>query len=229
GCAVLRQFEVGGTYSVNESIAITRSRDKLRSMQLLSRRGVGLPVTAFGSSTQDVDGLIEAVGGPPLIVKVTEGTQGMGVVLAETRKSAEAVIQAFQGLNANFLVQEYIKESAGTDLRCFVINDRVVAAMQRRAAEGDFRANVHRGGKVEKVRLTPEERQIAVRAAKAMGLKVSGVDLLRSNHGAVVLEVNSSPGLEGIETATGKDVAGAVIDYVAKNQHTGAKADRLAL
>lgn len=227
GSAIVRQFEMMGTFSANSAIAITRARDKLRSFQILARKGVGLPVTAFSHATIDVNGLIDAVGGPPVIVKLIEGTQGMGVVLAETRKSAEAVIQAFRGLNANFVVQEYIKESGGSDLRCFVIDGKVVAAMIRRAAEGEFRANIHRGGSGEKVKLTPAERQTAVLAAKAMNLKVSGVDLLRSNHGPVVLEVNASPGLEGIETATQKDVAGAIIEFVEKSAPGGRKEDRV--
>ncbi len=227
GCAVVRQFEMMNIFCCNSAIAITRARDKLRALQILSRRGIGLPVTAFSHSTQDVDGIINAVGGAPLVVKLIEGTQGMGVVLAETRKSAEAVIQAFRGLNANFLVQEFIKEAAGKDIRCFVIDGKVVAAMVRQAPEGEFRANIHRGGFGERIKLTPEERQTAVRAAKAMNLKVSGVDLIRSNHGPVVLEVNASPGLEGIETATGIDVAGAIIDYVNKNAPMGRKEDRV--
>lgn len=227
GAAVVRQFEMMNVFTANSAIAITRARDKLRALQILSRRGIGLPVTAFSDSTADIGGLIDAVGGPPLIVKLIEGTQGMGVVLAETHKSAEAVIQAFRGLKANFLVQEFIREAAGTDLRCFVINDKIVAAMIRRAPEGEFRANIHRGGVGEKVKLTPEERSIALRAAKAMNLKVSGVDLIRSNHGPIVLEVNASPGLEGIEKATGKDVAGAIIDFVGKHAPSGRKEDRI--
>lgn len=227
GSAIVRQFEMMGVYSANSAIAIARARDKLRSFQILSSKGVGLPVTVFSNTTHDIDGLIDAVGGAPLIVKLIEGTQGMGVVLAETRKSAEAVIQAFRGLNANFVVQEYIAESAGSDIRCFVIDGKIVAAMVRRAAEGEFRANIHRGGVGERVKLTPEERQTAVRAAKAMNLKISGVDLLRSNHGTVVLEVNGSPGLEGIEKATGKDIAGAILDYITKNAAHGRKRDRV--
>ncbi len=226
GAAVVRQFEMMNVFCCNSAIAITRARDKLRSLQILSRHGIGLPVTAFSHSTQDVDGLIDSIGTPPLVVKLIEGTQGMGVVLCETRKSAEAVIQAFRGLNANFLVQECIKESAGSDIRCFVIAGKVVAAMIRRAPEGEFRANIHRGGIGEKVKLNPEERQTALRAAKCMNLRVSGVDLMRSNHGPVVLEVNASPGLEGIETATGVDVAGAIIDHVEKHAPEGRKMDR---
>ena len=214
GAAVLRQFEMTGAFPVNESVAISRSRDKLRSLQLLSRAGIGLPVTGFAHSTKDIGGVIDIVGGAPLVVKLLEGTQGMGVVLAETRKAAESVVGAFRELDANILVQEFVKESRGSDIRAFVVGRRVVAAMQRTAPEGEFRSNIHRGGTASKVKLTPEERAIAYRAAKTMGLNVAGVDLMRSNHGPVVLEVNSSPGLEGIETATGVDVAGKIIDFI---------------
>lgn len=217
GAAVVRQFEMMGVYTLNESVAITRSRDKLRSLQLLSRKGVGLPVTGFAHSPDDIPDLIRMVGGAPLVIKLLEGTQGIGVVLAETENAAESVIQAFMGLKANIMVQEYIKEAGGADIRCFVIGDKVVAAMKRQAAPGEFRSNLHRGGQAELIKITPEERSTAIRAAKAMGLRVCGVDLLRSNHGAVVMEVNSSPGLEGIEQATGKDVAGQIIDYIVKN------------
>ncbi|MDH3226906.1 MAG: 30S ribosomal protein S6--L-glutamate ligase [Thermoleophilia bacterium] len=219
GTAVVRQFEMTGAFCLNESVAISRSRDKLRSLQLLARDGVALPVTGFASSTQDVDGLIETVGGAPLVVKLLEGTQGVGVVLAETRKAAESVIGAFRQLDANFLVQEFIKEAGGTDIRVFVVGGRVVASMMRTAPDGEFRSNVHQGGSTKRARLTPAERATAVRAAKIMGLNVAGVDLMRSNHGSVVLEVNSSPGMEGIEEATGVDVAGRVIDFIEK-QHT---------
>jgi len=217
GTAVVRQFEMMGVFSTNSSIAISRSRDKLRCLQLLSRKGVGLPVTGFAHSTKDVSGLLEIVGGAPLVIKLLEGTQGIGVVLAETQKAAESVIEAFRGLDANILVQEFIKEAGGTDIRCFVVGDRVVAAMKRSGGPGEFRSNLHRGGKAEKVKLTPEERSTAVRSAREMGLRVAGVDLLRSNHGPLVMEVNSSPGLEGIETATGIDVAGKIIEYLEKN------------
>jgi ribosomal protein S6--L-glutamate ligase len=227
GTAVVRQFELMGTFSANESQAITRSRDKLRSLQLLSRSGIGLPVTAFAHSTKDIDGLLETVGGAPVIVKLLEGTQGVGVVLAETKKAAESVIAAFRQLDANILVQEYIKEAGGTDLRALVVGNRVVAAIERKGAPGDFRSNLHRGGSATKVRLTPEERSIAVRASKAMGLNVSGVDILRSNHGPVVMEVNSSPGLEGVETASGVDVAGRVIDFLEKSAASGKVRDRV--
>lgn len=221
GSAVVRQFEMMGTYCLNESVAITRSRDKLRSLQILARAGIGLPVTAFANSTDATSELIEIVGGAPLVVKLLESTQGKGVVLCETRSAAEAIIEAFRGLKANFLVQEYIKEAGGTDVRCLVIGNRVVAAMKREATSGDFRSNLHRGGAASIIRLTPEERSTAVRAARRMGLNVSGVDILRSNHGPVVLEVNSSPGLEGIEEATGCDVAGQIIKFIEKNAQHG--------
>jgi ribosomal protein S6--L-glutamate ligase len=221
GCAVVRQFEMMSVYSLNESIAITRSRDKLRSLQLLSRKGIGLPVTGFASSTKFTDDLIDVVGGAPLVVKLLEGTQGIGVVLAETRHAAESVIQAFQGLNANILVQEYIQESKGSDIRCLVVGGKVVAAMRRTAGKGEFRSNIHRGGSAEPIKITPEERSTAVRAARIMGLNVCGVDLLRSNHGPVVMEVNSSPGLEGIEKATGIDIAGKIIEFIEKNAKPG--------
>jgi ribosomal protein S6--L-glutamate ligase len=221
GTAVVRQFEMMGVYSVNESVAITRSRDKLRAFQLLSRKGIGLPVTGFANAPGDTDDLLNLVEGTPVVIKLLEGTQGVGVVLAETRKAAESVIEAFRGLSANFLVQEFIKEAGGSDIRCLVIGEKVVAAMKRQAKEGEFRSNLHRGGTAELVKLTPEERSTAVRAARIMGLNVAGVDLLRSNHGPVVLEVNSSPGLEGIETATGKDVAGMIIEFIEKNAKHG--------
>jgi len=221
GAAVVRQFEMMGVYSVNESVAITRSRDKLRSLQLLSRKGIGLPVTGFANSPDDTEDLLSFVGGAPVVIKLLEGTQGVGVVLGETRKSAESVIEAFRGLNANFMVQEFIKEAGGSDLRCFVIGDKVVAAMMRTGKEGEFRSNLHRGGSAKLVRITPEERSTAVRSARIMGLNVAGVDLLRSNHGPVVMEVNSSPGLEGIEKATGKDVAALVIQFIEKNARPG--------
>jgi len=221
GTAVVRQFEMIGVYCLNESVAITRSRDKLRSLQLLARKGLGLPVTGFAHSTQYTDDLISLVGGAPLVVKMIEGTQGVGVVLAETGKAAQSVIQAFRSLKANILVQEFIKESSGRDIRCWVIGDKVVAAMLRQGPEGEFRSNLHRGGRAETIRITPEERSTAVRAAKIMGLHVAGVDMLRSNHGPVIMEVNSSPGLEGIEKTTGKDVAGMVIAYIEKNAAPG--------
>ena len=217
GCAVLRQFEMMGVYPVNESVAISRSRDKLRSLQLLSRKGIGMPVTGFASKPDDVKDLLDMVGGAPVVIKLLEGTQGIGVVLAETRKAAESVIEAFMGLKANIMVQEYIKEAGGADIRCFVIGERVIAAMKRQGAEGEFRSNLHRGGQASLVRITPEERRTAINAAKVMGLGVAGVDLLRSSRGPLVMEVNSSPGLEGIENATGKDIAGMIIQHIEKN------------
>lgn len=217
GAAVLRQFEMIGAYPVNESVAITRSRDKLRSLQILARAGIGLPLTGFANSPDDTQDLIKLVGGAPLVVKLLQGTQGKGVVLAETDKAAESLIDAFRELDANFLVQEFITEAGGADIRCFVIGERVVAAMRRQARGGEFRSNLHRGGKASLVKLTPEERSTAVRAAGKMGLNVAGVDLLRSNHGPVVLEVNSSPGLEGIEHATGKEIADLIIQFIEKN------------
>lgn len=216
GTSVVRQFEMMGTYSVNESVAISRSRDKLRSLQLLSRKGIGMPRTGFANHPDKIDDLIKNVGGAPVVIKLLEGTQGIGVVLAETSKTAEAIIEAFMGLNANILVQEYIKEAGGADIRCLVVGGKVIAAMKRQAAPGEFRSNLHRGGSASIVRLSPEERKTAVDAAKTMGLGMAGVDILRSNNGPVVMEVNSSPGLEGIETATGKDVASMVIEHIAK-------------
>jgi ribosomal protein S6--L-glutamate ligase len=223
GCAVLRQFEMMGVYVVNDNVSITRSRDKLRSLQLLSRKGLGLPITGFAHSPDDIPDLITMVRGAPLVIKLLEGTQGIGVVLAETNQAAESVIQAFMGLKANIMVQEYIKEAKGADIRCLVIGDKVVASMKRQAADGEFRSNLHRGGSASVIRITPEERSTAIRAAKAMGLRVAGVDLLRSNHGPVIMEVNSSPGLEGIEATTGKDIAGLIIDNVEKNAATTRK------
>ncbi|MDH3868248.1 MAG: 30S ribosomal protein S6--L-glutamate ligase [Desulfuromonadales bacterium] len=221
GTAVVRQFEMMNVYSINESVAISRSRDKLRSLQLLARKGIGLPVTGFAHSTQYTKDLIKLAGGAPLVIKLLEGTQGIGVVLAETGKAAESVIEAFRGLKENILVQEFIKEAKGADLRCFVIGDKVVAAMKRQGGEGEFRSNLHRGGNATLAKLTPEERLTAVRAARIMGLNVAGVDLLRSNHGPVVMEVNSSPGLEGIETATEKNVAGMIINFIEKAAKPG--------
>jgi ribosomal protein S6--L-glutamate ligase len=218
GTAVLRQFEMMGVQPLNESVAITRSRDKLRSLQLLSRKNIGLPVTGFASKPTDVPDLLDMVGGAPCVIKLLEGTQGIGVVLAETRKAAESVIEAFMGLKANIMVQEYISEAGGADIRCFVIGDKVIAAMKRQGAPGEFRSNLHRGGSATLVKLSPEERSTAVRAAKTMGLNVAGVDLLRSMHGPLVMEVNSSPGLEGIENATGIDIAGKIISFLETNQ-----------
>lgn len=217
GTAVVRQFEMMETYCVNESVAISRSRDKLRSTQLLSRKGVGIPVTAFANSPDNVAGLIREVGGAPLVIKLLEGTQGIGVVLAETKKAAESVIEAFMGVKSNILIQEFIKEAGGSDIRCLVVGGKVIAAMQRTAPEGEFRSNLHRGGTAELVKLSPAERATAVKAANIMGLNVCGVDLLRSSRGPLVMEVNSSPGLRGIEEATNKDVAGMIIEFIEKN------------
>jgi ribosomal protein S6--L-glutamate ligase len=216
---VVRQFEMMGVFTANDSQAISRARDKLRALQLLARNGIGLPVTGFAHSTKDIDGLLETVGGPPVVIKLTEGTQGIGVVLAETKKAAESVIMAFRQLDANILVQEYIKEARGADIRAFVVGGRVVASVKRQGAPGEFRSNLHRGGSAEKVKLTPEERAIASRAAKTMGLNVCGVDLVRSTHGPVVLEVNSSPGLEGVEQMSNVDVATRIIQFVEKGHN----------
>jgi ribosomal protein S6--L-glutamate ligase len=216
GTAVLRQFEMMNVYPLNESVAISRSRDKLRSTQLLARKGIGLPVTGFANNPDDISDLIDQVGGAPIVIKLLQGTQGIGVVLAETHNAAESVIQAFMGLNANIMVQEFIKEAGGSDIRCFVIGDKVVAAMKRQGAEGEFRSNLHRGGSATLIRLTPEERSTAVRAARIMGLNVCGVDMLRSNHGPVIMEVNSSPGLKGIEAASEKDIADLIIQFIEK-------------
>jgi ribosomal protein S6--L-glutamate ligase len=221
GTAVVRQFEMMRVYAVNESVAIARSRDKLRSLQLLSRKGVGLPVTVFAHKTSNAEEIIRLAGGAPVVIKLLEGTQGIGVVLGETQKAAESIIQAFGGVDTNILVQEYISEAKGEDIRCIVIGGKVVAAMKRRGREGDFRSNLHRGGSARPIRITPQERTTAIAAAKAMGLNVCGVDMLRSNHGPVVIEVNSSPGLEGVEQATGVDVAGKIIEFIEKNARPG--------
>lgn len=221
GTAVVRQFEMTGAWTLAESVAINRSRDKLRSLQLLSREGIGLPVTAFAHDTRQLDHLLEMVGGEPVVIKLLEGTQGVGVVLAETRRSAKSVIEAFRGAKVNILVQEFIKEAGGADIRTIVVGGKVVAAMKRQGGEGEFRSNLHRGGGASKIKITPEERATAVRAAKIMGLHVCGVDMLRSNHGPVVMEVNSSPGLEGIEGATGFDIAGQIIDLIEKTAKPG--------
>ncbi len=214
GTAVVRQFEIMGVFCANESQAITRSRDKLHCLQILSRDGIGLPVSGIAHSTKDIDGLIDSVGGAPLVVKLVEGAQGKGVILAETRKAAEAVIEAFRGLDANILVQEFIKEAEGSDVRCVVVDGEVVASMIRTSPEGDFRSNVHRGGIAKKVEITSDERETAIQAAESMGLKIAGIDILRSAHGPAVMEVNSSPGLEGIEMSTGIDVSEKIIKYL---------------
>ena len=217
-----------GVYSVNPSQAITRSRDKLHSLQLLARARVGLPVTGYAHATQDITGLLELVGGTPVVVKLLEGTQGLGVVLAETKKAAESVIGAFRQLDANILVQEFIKESKGADIRAFVVGGRVVAAMRRTGAPGDFRSNLHRGGTAEQIKLSPGERATAVKAARTMGLNVAGVDMLQAERGPVVLEVNSSPGLEGIEKSSQADVAGSVIRFIEDNAKKPARKQRRA-
>ncbi|MCX7351439.1 MAG: 30S ribosomal protein S6--L-glutamate ligase [Alphaproteobacteria bacterium] len=221
GMAVLRQFEMMGVYPVNESVAIGRSRDKLRSLQLLSRDGVGLPVTAFAHDSKRTDDLLDIVGGAPVVIKLLEGTQGIGVVLSETHKSAKSVVEAFHGANVAILVQEFIKEAEGSDIRAFVVGRSLVAAMERKGAKDDFRSNLHRGGTANMIELTPLEKATALRAARSMGLNVAGVDMLRSSHGPVVIEVNSSPGLEGIEKATGVDVANTIIRFVERHAKPG--------
>ena len=221
GTAVVRQFEMTGVFPANESQAIARARDKLRSLQLLARAGVGMPTTSFAHSSKDIDGILDIVGGPPVVVKLLEGTQGMGVVLAETKKAAQSVIGAFRQLDVNILAQHFVKESSGSDIRALVVGGRVLAAMERRAAPGEFRANLHRGGSAHPVELTLEERRTAVKAAKTLGLNVAGVDILRSETGPLVIEVNSSPGLEGVERASGVDVAGSVIEFLEKNAAPG--------
>ncbi|QLC26245.1 30S ribosomal protein S6--L-glutamate ligase [Parasphingopyxis algicola] len=221
GLAVLRQFEMMGVWPLNESVAIGRSRDKLRSMQIFSKHGLGLPVTAFAHDPKQTEEVLKMVGGAPAVIKLLEGTQGIGVVLGETEQSAKSVIEAFRGVNVNILVQEFIKEAGSSDIRILVVGGKVVASMMRTGAEGDFRSNLHRGGSAKSIKITPEERSTAVRAAKVMGLNVAGVDILRANHGPVIMEVNSSPGLEGIENATGKDVAGMIIDFVEAKAQPG--------
>ena len=217
GSAVVRQFEMMGIYSVNSSLAINRSRDKLRAMQLLSRKGIGLPITGFAHAPGDIHDLIKMVGGAPLLIKLLEGTQGVGVVLTETDKAAESAIEAFLGLGTNILVQEYVKEAKGADIRCFVVGNKVIAAMQRQAKPGEFRSNIHRGGSASPIKITTKESQLAIHAAKVMGLNIAGVDLLRSKQGPLVMEVNSSPGLEGIETTTDINVADAIIKFIERH------------
>lgn len=223
GTAVVRQFEMSGIYTLNGSLGITRARDKLRAHQILSRKNLGMPTTGFAHSTTNTEDLISMVGGAPMVIKLLEGAQGKGVILAETKKAAESVIDAFRGLDAHFLIQEYIKEAGGADIRCFVIGDKVVATMMRKATDGDFRSNLHAGGVAEKVKITPDERKTALAGAKAMGLDVAGVDLIRSRRGPLILEVNSSPGLEGIERTSGKDIASLMIEYMEKNYQSGTK------
>ncbi len=217
GTAVVRQIEAMNIYTANDADSISRSRDKLRSLQILAWAGIPLPITGFAHRTQDIKGMIEEVGSTPLVMKLLEGTQGKGVVLAETKKAAESVMSAFHQLNANILVQEFIKEANGRDIRAIVVGRKVVAAMERRAPAGEFRSNIHQGGSTGKVELTKDEKRLIIHATRALGLRIAGVDFMRSNHGPVFLEVNSSPGLEGIEKTTHVDVAGAMIDYVVKN------------
>ncbi len=219
GTAVVRQFEMMHVFSVNESQGIVRSRDKLRSMQILSRAHLGMPVTAFAADPTDINHLIEEVGGTPLVIKLLQGTQGIGVVLAETKKAAKSVMEAFYGVKANMLIQEFIKEAKGADIRALVVGGKVVGAMKRQGAEGEFRSNIHRGGTANMIKLTRQERSTAVKAAKLLGLNVAGVDMLQSSTGPKIMEVNSSPGLEGIETATGIDIAGKIIEFIEKNAH----------
>ncbi|MEM6451299.1 MAG: 30S ribosomal protein S6--L-glutamate ligase [Cyanobacteria bacterium P01_D01_bin.105] len=214
GAAVVRQFEQMGTFVVNSAEAIVRSRNKLECLQVLSKRGIALPRTGFAHANKDIDSLIELVGGAPLVIKVLEGAHGVGVVLADTHESARSIIEAFYGLKARILVQEFVEEASGEDIRCLVVHGEVIAAMKRKGAPGEFRANLHRGGGSQSTTLSPSERQIAIKAAAAVGLQVAGVDILRSNHGPLVIEINSSPGLEGIETATDVDVAERIIAFV---------------
>ena len=220
GSAVVRQFEMMKIFTAVESQALVRSRDKLRSLQILARAGIGIPKTAFASSPKDkdLDNLIESVGGAPCVVKLLEGTQGIGVILAENQKAAKSVLEAFMKLKANMLVQEFIKEAGGADIRVFVVDGQIVGSMKRQAKEGEFRSNLHRGGSAQVIDLTPEERATAIKAVKKLGLGIAGVDLLQSSRGALVMEVNSSPGLEGIEGATGVDIAGKIIEYVERNE-----------
>jgi ribosomal protein S6--L-glutamate ligase len=217
GAAVIRQLEMMGVFCVNDSVAITRARDKLRSLQLLSKKGIGLPITGFAHALDEIQDLIKMVGGPPLVIKFLEGTQGIGVILVETAKAARSVIEAFLGLKVNILVQEYIKEAGGADIRCFVVGGKVVAAMKRQAKSEEFRSNLHRGGSATAIEITDEEKNMAIRAAHIIGLNVAGVDILRSGRGPLIMEVNASPGLEGIEKTTGIDVAKEIIKFVEKN------------
>ncbi len=226
GTAVVRQFEMQGVFTTSSSIAINRSRDKLRSMQILARAGVGIPKTVFSRETAEVDDLIEQAGGAPLIIKVARGTHGNGVVLAETKKAAEAVMQAFYVEGVNFLVQEFIKESAGTDIRAFVVGGKVIASMKRQSLDDDFRSNIHQGGEGKTIKLTDEERKTAQKAAKAMGLPICGVDMMRSERGPLVLEVNSSPGFN-IEKVTGRNLATRIIDYVEQNAKGKRRRDKV--
>lgn len=226
GTAIVRQFEMQGVYTTASSIAINRSRDKLRSMQILARADVGIPKTVFARETTDLDDVVEQAGGAPLIIKVARGTHGNGVVLAETKKAAQAVMQAFYVEGVNFLVQEFVQESAGTDIRAFVVGGRVVASMKRQSLDDDFRSNLHQGGEGTIVKLTDEERKTALRAAKAMGLSICGVDMMRSDRGPLVLEVNPSPGF-GIEKVTGRNVAEKIIEYIEQNAKAKRRKDRI--
>ncbi|MFZ5554470.1 MAG: 30S ribosomal protein S6--L-glutamate ligase [Bacteroidota bacterium] len=227
GTAVVRQFEMMKVFSVNSSVAINRSRDKLRSLQILSRHDIGIPKTVFADHSKEVNTLLKPLGNPPYVIKLLEGTQGIGVVLAETVKSANSIVEAFYGLKASFLIQEFIAEAKGADIRAFVVNGRVVGAMRRQGVEGEFRSNLHRGGKAELINITREERRTALLAAKAMGLSVAGVDMLQSSRGPLILEVNSSPGLEGIEGATKVDIAGKIIEFIESKFHQGYKKDKI--
>ncbi|MGH7884176.1 MAG: 30S ribosomal protein S6--L-glutamate ligase [Thermodesulfobacteriota bacterium] len=217
GTAVVRQFEMMHVFSLNESQSIARSRDKLRSMQIFTREHIGIPVTAFAANPSDIDDLIYEVGGAPLVIKLIQGTQGIGVVLAETKKAAKSVIEAFYGVQANMLIQEFVKEAKGADIRAFVVGGKVVAAMKRQGPDGEFRSNIHRGGSAVGIKLSRQEKTMAIKAAKVLGMNVAGVDMLRSSKGPLIMEVNSSPGLEGIEKATGVDVAGKIIEFIENN------------
>lgn len=218
GTAVVRQFEMMHVFSAVESQAIVRSRDKLRSLQILSREGLGMPKTAFTNYSKEEKNLLEQVGGAPLVIKLLEGTQGLGVVLAETKKAAQSVIEAFHGLKARIIVQEFVKEAKGADIRAFIVDGEVVGAMKRQGKEGEFRSNLHRGGTASVIKLSRAEKAAALKAAKALGLAIAGVDMLQSSRGPLILEVNSSPGLEGIEKATGIDIAGKIISYIERNK-----------
>ncbi len=218
GAAVVRQFEQMKVFSSVESQALVRSRDKLRSLQLLAKAGLGMPKTAFASTPKNIDNVLEQVGGAPVVIKLLEGTQGIGVILAETHKSAKSVIESFLALKANILVQEFIKEAGGADIRAFIVDGKIVGAMKRQGLPGEFRSNLHRGGSAKIIELTKEERETAIKAAKKLGLAIAGVDMLQSERGPLVMEVNSSPGLEGIEAATGGDIAGKIIEYIERNE-----------
>lgn len=221
GTAVVRQFEMRKVFTAVESQALIRSRDKLRSLQILARAGIGLPKTVFTNYSRNIDEILHEIGSLPVVIKLLEGTQGLGVVLAENKNAATSVIEAFHGLKARIIVQEFIKEAGGADIRAFVIDGKVVGAMKRQAKEGEFRSNLHRGGTAKVIKLSAEEKAVAIAAAKAMGLGVAGVDMLQSKRGPLIMEVNSSPGLEGIEKATGVNIAGKIIQYLEKNAYKG--------